>query len=74
MLPVVQGSYTRNTSDSDALTISINSRTLQPSLSYTNQVPGRSAPQDRIVGTLQIGLSANIAFGVVDALGPPRSR
>ncbi|AWR86716.1 TolC family protein [Meiothermus taiwanensis] len=68
VLPVVQGSYTRNTSDSDALTISINSRTLQPSLSYTNQVPGRSAPQDRIVGTLQIGLSANIAFGVVDAL------
>jgi outer membrane protein TolC len=68
VLPVVQGSYTRNTSDNDSLTLSINSRTLQPSLSYTNQSQGRSAPQDRIVGTLTIGLSANIAFGVVDAL------
>ncbi|GIW27680.1 MAG: transporter [Meiothermus sp.] len=68
VLPVVQGSYTRNTSDNDALTLSINSRTLQPSLSYTNQSQGRTAPQNRIVGTLTIGLSANIAFGVLDAL------
>ncbi|MCX7601094.1 MAG: TolC family protein [Meiothermus sp.] len=68
VLPVVQGSYTRNTSPNDALTLSINSRTLQPTLSYTNQSQGRSAPQDRINGTLQIGLSANIAFGVLDAL------
>jgi len=68
VLPVLQGSYTRNTSENDALSVSINSRTLQPSLSYTNQSPGRSAPQDRIAGTLQIGLSANIAFGVLDAL------
>ncbi len=68
VLPVVQGNYTRNTSDNDSLTLSINSRTLQPSLSYTNTSQGRSAPQDRINGTLQIGLSANIAFGVLDAL------
>jgi outer membrane protein TolC len=68
VLPVVQGSYTRNTSDNDSLTLSINSRTLQPSLSYTNQSQGRSAPQNRIAGTLTIGLSANIAFGVLDAL------
>lgn len=68
VLPVVQGSYTRNTSNNDALTLSINSRTLQPSLSYTNQSQGRTTPQDRIVGTLTIGLSANIAFGVMDAL------
>lgn len=68
VLPVLQGSYTRNTSDNDALTLSLNSRTLQPTLSYTNQSQGRSAPQDRINGTLQIGLSANIAFGVLDAL------
>jgi len=68
VLPVVQGSYTRNTSDNDSLTLSINSRTLQPSLSYTNQSQGRTAPQNRIVGTLQIGLSASIAFGVADAI------
>lgn len=68
VLPVVQGSYTRNTSSNDALTLSINSRTLQPSLSYTNQSQGRTAPQDRIAGTLTIGLSANITFGVLDAL------
>ncbi|MGK0618190.1 MAG: TolC family protein [Meiothermus cerbereus] len=68
ILPVVQGSYTRNTSDHDSLTFSINSRTLQPSLSYTNQSQGRTAPQNRIVGTLQIGLSANITLGVADAI------
>ncbi len=68
VLPVVQGSYTRNTSDNDAITLSLNSRTLQPTLSYTNQSQGRTSPQDRVNGTLQIGLSANIAFGVVDAL------
>lgn len=74
VLPVVQGSYTRNTSNNDSLTVSINSRTLQPSLSYTNQSQGRTAPQDRIVGTLTIGLSANIPFGVVDALEAARKQ
>lgn len=74
VLPVVQGSYTRNTSNNDSLTLSINSRTLQPSLSYTNQSQGRTAPQDRIVGTLTIGLSANIPFGVVDALEAAQKR
>jgi len=68
VLPVLQGSYTRNTSNNDSLTLSINSRTLQPSLSYTNQSQARTAPQERILGTLQIGLSANISFGVLDAL------
>ncbi|WP_299429487.1 TolC family protein [uncultured Meiothermus sp.] len=68
VLPVVQGSYARNTSAHDSWSLSLNSRTLQPTLSYTSQSQGRSAPQDRIHGTLQIGLSANIAFGVVDAL------
>jgi len=68
VLPVVQGSYTRNTSSNDSWSLSLNSRTLQPSLSYTNQSQGRSAPQDRINGTLTVGLSANLAFGVVDVL------
>lgn len=68
VLPVVQGSYTRNTSPNDSWSLSLNSRTLQPSLGFTNQSQGRGAPQDRIVGTLQVGLSASIAFGVVDAL------
>ncbi len=68
VLPVVQGSYTRNTSPNDSWSLSLNSRTLQPSLGFTNQSQGRTAPQDRVVGTLQIGLSASIAFGVVDAL------
>ncbi len=68
VLPVLQGSYTRNISDYDSLTLSLNSRTLQPNLSYTNQSQARSAPQNRVVGTLTIGLSANISLGVLDAL------
>ncbi|RDI95810.1 TolC family protein [Meiothermus sp. QL-1] len=68
VLPVLQGSYTRNTSSNEAWTLSLNSRTLQPSLGYTYQSQGRTPPQDRINGVLQIGLSANLSFGVLEAL------
>ncbi|MCS7059157.1 MAG: TolC family protein [Meiothermus sp.] len=74
VLPVLQGSYTRNISNQEAWSISLNSRTLQPSLSYTHQSQGRTPPQDRIQGTFQIGLSANISFGVLEALEAARKQ
>lgn len=69
VLPVLQGSYTRYTNATDSLGVSINSRTLQPLLSYNSQVPtSRTPPQDRINGTLTIGLSLNLSLGLLDAL------
>jgi len=69
VLPVLQGSYTRYTSPSDTVSLSINSRTLQPTLNYTNQTPSsRTPPEDRINGNLTIGLSLNLSLGLGDAL------
>ncbi|MDX2005183.1 MAG: TolC family protein [Meiothermus sp.] len=68
VLPVLNASYTRNTSPNDSLTASINSRTLQPSISYSNTSQARTEPSVRIDGTFTIGFSATIALGVVDAL------
>lgn len=69
VLPVVQGSYTHYTSPTDSLGVSINSRTLQPTLSFSSQVPSSlTPPQDRINSTLTIGLSLNLSLGLADAL------
>lgn len=69
VLPVLQGSYTRYPNATDSVGVSINSRTLQPTLNYSSQVPSsRTAPQDRIEGTLTIGLSLNLSLGLGDAL------
>jgi outer membrane protein len=68
VLPVLNASYTRNTSPNDSLSASINSRTLQPSISYSNTSQARTEPTVRQDGVFTIGFSATIAFGVVDAL------
>ena len=74
--PVVQASYTRNTSNTDSWTLGIDSRTLQPSLSYNYQDPNpsRTPPQDRVEATWRIGVSANISFGVLDGLEAARKQ
>ena len=66
--PVVQAGYTWNVDSKDSLGISIESRTLQPKVSYDFQSPGTSFPQDQINGSFQIGVSMNISPGVIDGL------
>ncbi len=66
--PVVQAGYTWNLDSKDSLGVSIESRTLQPKVSYTFQSPGTSFPQDQIKGSFQIGVSASFSPAVLDGL------
>jgi len=66
--PVVQAGYTWNLDNKESLGVSIESRTLQPKVSYGYQSPGASFPQDHINGSFQIGVSLTISPGVIDGL------
>jgi outer membrane protein TolC len=66
--PVVQAGYTWNVDSKDSLGVSIESRTLQPKVSYDFQSPGTSFPQDQINGSFQIGVSLTFSPGVIDGL------
>lgn len=66
--PVVQAGYTWNIDNQDSVGVSIESRTLQPKVSYDFQSPGTSFPQDQINGSFQIGVSMTISPGVIDGL------
>lgn len=66
--PVAQASYNWNVSDTSSLTASLESRTLQPSLGYSYQDPGRTAPTNAVVSSFQIGVSANISVSALQVL------
>lgn len=66
--PVVQAGYTWNIDPKDSVGVSIESRTLQPKLSYNFQTPGTVFPQNNINGSFQIGVSVAISPGVIDGL------
>lgn len=66
--PVLQGSFTRNLSDNNSLSVGLDSRSLQPSLTYNYQDPGRTVPQNRIDNIYQVRLSVNLSFALLDAL------
>ena len=68
LLPVASASYAWNVSDYSTLSASIESRTLQPSVGFSYQDPARTLPQSAINSSLQIGISANISVGAIDAL------
>jgi outer membrane protein len=66
--PVVQAGYTWNVDSQDSLGISIESRTLQPKISYNFQSPGSVFPENDVNGNFQIGISMSISPGVIDGL------
>lgn len=68
LLPVASASYAWNASDTSTVTASVESRTLQPSVGFSYQEPGRTLPTSAVEGTLSIGISATISVGAVDAL------
>lgn len=76
VLPVLQASYTNFPSATQSWSVGIDSRTLQPSLSFNYQDPNasRTPPQDRIQATWRIGISANISFGLLDGLEAARKQ
>lgn len=68
VLPVVQTSYTRFLDDQNSLGVSLESRTLQPTISYEWQSMARSFPETMIDGNFTIGVSASISPAVSAAL------
>lgn len=68
LYPVAQASYSWNVSDTSSLTASLESRTLQPSLGYSFQDPGRTPPESAVTSALSVGISANISLSALDAL------
>jgi len=72
--PVVQAGYTWNLDPKDSVGVSIESRTLQPKVSFDYQSPGSAYPQDQINGSFQIGVSLTISPGVIDGLNATRAQ
>lgn len=68
VLPVVQTSYTRFLDEQNSLGVSLESRTLQPTISYDWQSTARSFPETMIEGSFTIGVSASISPAVSAAL------
>lgn len=68
VLPVVQTSYTRFLDEQNSLGVSLESRTLQPTISYDWQSTARSFPETMIEGSFTIGVSASISPAVTAAL------
>lgn len=68
LLPVASASYAWNTSDYSTVTASVESRTLQPSVGFSYQNPSRAFPENAIDGAFQIGVSATLSLGALDAL------
>lgn len=66
--PVAQASYNWNIDDHNTVGIALESRTLQPKLSYSYSDPGTPYPQNATYGNLTIGVSAKISPGVFQGL------
>ncbi len=72
--PVVQASYTWNVDNEDSVGVSIESRTLQPKVSYDFQSPGTAFPEDQVNSSFQIGVSMTLSPGVIDGLQATRAQ
>ncbi len=68
LYPVAQASYSYNLDDRSSVSISTESRNLQPSVGYTYRDPARAGSETAVNGSLQVGVSANISFGVFDEI------
>src|SRR5690625_3650151 len=74
VLPVVQTGYTHNVTARSSVGVSLESRTLQPQLSWTWESVSRSFPEDLIRGTFHIGVSASISPAITAALRAARAQ
>lgn len=66
--PVATVGYAWNVDNHSTLSAGLESRTLQPSLTYSYQDPARTLPESALTGSLQLGISANISVGALQAL------
>lgn len=68
LLPVAQASYSFNLGEHDTLSLSLESRTLQPSVSFSHEAQGRAFPQTEIRGALTVGVAWSLSPEAFDAL------
>src|SRR5690606_21047688 len=61
LLPVAQASYSFNLGEHDTLSLSLESRTLQPSVSFSHEAQGRAFPQTEIRGALTVGVAWSLS-------------
>lgn len=67
LFPVAQASYSFNLGEHDTLSVALESRTLQPSVSFTHEAQGRTFPQTEIRGALTVAVAWSISPEAVDA-------
>ncbi len=68
LYPVVQAGYNWNVDDRSSLNVSLESRTLQPSVGYSYQAPSRALPESAQNGSFQVGVSLSISPGTFEQL------
>ena len=68
LYPIVQAGYTQNLDDRSSLSLSLDSRTLQPSLGYDYIDPGRGLLQNTVRGTFSVGFSLDLSPGTYRAV------
>ena len=68
LYPTVQAGYTQNLDDRSSLSLSLDSRTLQPSLGYDYVDPGRGLLQSTVRGTFSVGFSLDLSPGTYRAV------
>ena len=68
LYPVVQAGYNWNVDDRSSLNVSLESRTLQPSVGYSYQDPSRALPESAQNGSFQVGISVSISPGTFEQL------
>ncbi len=74
LIPTAQASYSYNLDDRSSLSASLESRTLQPSVSYSYQDPERSLPESAVNGVFRASISASISFGVFDEISAAQAQ
>src|SRR5690606_11624451 len=74
LLPVAQASYSFNLGEHDTLSLALESRTLQPSVTFSHEAQGRAFPQTEIRGALTVGVAWSISPEAIDALALAQAR
>ncbi len=70
LLPILQAQFLLYPSEKDQVALGLTSRTLQPTLSYTRQDPGRTnpIPGARVSREVRLGLSLTLSPGLLEGL------
>ncbi len=74
LYPVAQAGFNWNIDDNNSLSLSLESRTLQPSVAYNYQDPGRQLPENLVNTSFQIGVGLSISPGVFNRIDAAKAQ